>query len=616
MERAPQGSSQGLSEAGESVGPALEPSPSLSAWISDASGPGYASNFFVDDAGKRREGDDGGSPPEVGPNTTPAGPAGEVPDDATKQDADLDPYLIPKACEAALEGHAKAVSSLAVDRSGSRVLTGANDGQVHIYDFAGMKKDMRAFRKVSPTDGGHHVSALSWSPSGDCFLAVTTSAQASVFDRDGRSLGQTVRGDMYLMDVRKTKGHTAGLTCGQWHPTDRDACVTSSEDGTLRVWDVESLVQKTVIKPSLGKPGRVSATSCAFNDTGSLVAGGMMDGTIQLWSAAGKAAAKTGKPGAKLPAWKLKVQEKQRWSYNSRPGQTARGAHSEGSEITGLCFSGDGHTLFSRGADETFKVWDLRKFGKPVKSFEGLPCNYASTGCAMSPDQQLVLTGVSSDQAGNGGALLFFDTSSLDLVRTIPFSRSVTAAEWHPKLNQLFVGTGDKSFGEAKILYDPELSERGALVCASRAVPRRDALGLNAKPVIYAPNALPMFQENWSKKRERERDLKDPKRTKRPDPGSHLAGRGRDGKVGASQKSILTQHLLETQGQLRGLGDPREALEKYADGKSGIILNAYQKTQPKPIFQEDSEEEEEEGGQEGGPERSARKVDPATGMYV
>ena len=74
--------------------------------------------------------------------------------------------------------------------------------------------------------------------------------------------------------------------------------------------------------------------------------------------------------------------------------------------------------------------------------------------------------------------------------------------------------------------------------------------------------------------------------------------------------------MLETQGQLRGLGDPREALEKYADGKSGIILNAYQKTQPKPIFQEDSEEEEEEGGQEGGPERSARKVDPATGMYV
>ena len=60
MERAPQGSSQGVSEAGESVGPALEPSPSLSAWISDASGPGYASNFFVDDAGKRREGDDGG----------------------------------------------------------------------------------------------------------------------------------------------------------------------------------------------------------------------------------------------------------------------------------------------------------------------------------------------------------------------------------------------------------------------------------------------------------------------------------------------------------------------------------------------------------------------------
>ena len=82
---------------------------------------------------------------------------------------------------------------------------------------------------------------------------------------------------------------------------------------------------------------------------------------------------------------------------------------------------------------------------------------------------------------------------SLEIVRRIPFQRSVTAVAWHERLNQIFAGTGDKSFGEARILYDPEVSTRGALVCAGRAVRSADPLGLNAKQQIYAPNALPMY---------------------------------------------------------------------------------------------------------------------------
>ncbi|QDZ20329.1 WD40 repeat domain-containing protein [Chloropicon primus] len=629
MERGSEGSvgqstSESVSVARKGSSP-IERSPSLRSWMTSSDRSAGAGSYFVQQQSKGQaravgepaeapraggEGDgmwrrEGGSSLEGGEVRRPSA-------EVEGAEADLDPYLIPKAREAVLEKHLKTVSAISVDRSGSRVITGANDGQVNIYDFEGMKKDMKAFRKVSPSDGQHQVKSLSWSPTGDCFLAVTTSAQAKVFDRDGRDLGECVRGDMYLHDVRQTKGHTAGLTCGEWHPQDRDQCVTCSEDGTVRIWDITNLAQKAVIKPSLGKPGRVAATCCTYNGTGSLIAGGMMDGTIQLWSAAGKVgqAAK----GAKVPAWKLKVQEKQRWTYNSRPGQLARGAHEADAEITGLCFSEDGHMLFSRSGDETLKVWDLRNFKKPLKVFEDLPCNYSTTGCALSPDQQLVLTGVSCNQSGEGGGLLFFDTSSLDLVRTIPFARSVTAVQWHPKLNQIFVGMGEKTYGETHILYDPALSTRGAMVCAGKTAQARDPLGLNAKAVIYAPNALPMFQENWSKKRAREKELKDPMKTKRPDPGKYLAGRGREGKVGVSETALLTQHLLKTKGKLKELGDPREALEKYTDGKSGIVLKAYQETQPKPIFQDyDSEDEEaDEGEEQAGP----RKVDPQTGMYI
>lgn len=62
---------------------------------------------------------------------------------------------------------------------------------------------------------------LSWSPSGETFLAVTGSPQPKVYDREGKELGQFVRGDMYIRDQKNTKGHVSGCTGGQWHPSDR-----------------------------------------------------------------------------------------------------------------------------------------------------------------------------------------------------------------------------------------------------------------------------------------------------------------------------------------------------------------------------------------------------------
>lgn len=63
--------------------------------------------------------------------------------------------------------------------------------------------------------------------------------------------------------------------------------MTSSEDGSIRIWDTWNVLQKTVIKPSLAKPGRVSVTSCCYSTDGGLVAGGLMDGTLQLWDVRG-----------------------------------------------------------------------------------------------------------------------------------------------------------------------------------------------------------------------------------------------------------------------------------------------------------------------------------------
>jgi len=61
---------------------------------------------------------------------------------------------------------------------------------------------------------------------------------SQIYDRDGLTLGEFVKGDMYIRDLKNTKGHISGLTCGEWHPKTKETILTSSEDGSLRIWDV------------------------------------------------------------------------------------------------------------------------------------------------------------------------------------------------------------------------------------------------------------------------------------------------------------------------------------------------------------------------------------------
>jgi hypothetical protein len=90
----------------------------------------------------------------------------------------------------------------------------------------------------------------------------------------------------------------------------------------------------------------------------------------------------------------------------------------------------------------------------------------------------------------------------------------------------------------------------------------------------------------------------DPKKTMRPDPGA-AAGIGRQGRIGATGGTLLTQHLLKQRGKLVGTEeelDPREAILRHAGKEDEIsqLTAAYRKTQPKPIFADPDPEEDEE----------------------
>ena len=96
-----------------------------------------------------------------------------------------------------LGGGGRLVTALAFDPAGSRLTVGASDYHLRVHDFHGMRGDLLPFRDIVPQEGYAPV-AVSYSPSGGFMLVVTSGAQPQIYDRDGKELGQFVRGDVYI----------------------------------------------------------------------------------------------------------------------------------------------------------------------------------------------------------------------------------------------------------------------------------------------------------------------------------------------------------------------------------------------------------------------------------
>ena len=100
---------------------------------------------------------------------------------------------------------------------------------------------------------------------------------------------------------------------------------------------------------------------------------------------------------------------------------------------------------------------------------------------------------------------------------------SIVNVLWHPKLNQIVCGASD---GSVRVLYNPQLSKKGALLSSSRSARTTNALELllmaeRKEPLvgtILTPNALRMFRDP-EKETKHKRDLErmDPVKTRRPE---------------------------------------------------------------------------------------------------
>lgn len=238
------------------------------------------------------------------------------------------------------------------------------------------------------------------------------------------------------------------------------------------------------------------------------------------------------------------------------------------------------------------KVWDIRKANEAVAVFNDLP-NFGDVDCIFSPDGQLIITGTCMRRGEGTGLLVFYDRSTLRRAKQIGFGKGVGVVSmlWHPKINQIVVGTSE---GKAHVLFDPQLSKKGALLSVSRAPREKDPNDYEPPRPILTPHALPMFYETPNMKRKLARERFDPRKGAKLEIQQSIdSGPGHAGRLGSSVTQHLMKHYIRK--DISRDEDPREAILRHAAeaDSNPYWFAAYQKTQPVPIFNTEEIDEDE-----------------------
>jgi WD repeat-containing protein 70 len=502
----------------------------------------------------------------------------------------------PVSHEIVFKTHNRPVTTITLDSAGSRMITGSMDCTVKIHDFASMAPNtLRAFKSVDPTftKGGansetHPVHVAKFNPNSPSqVLVVSATPQARILSRDGETIAEFVKGDMYLRDMNMTKGHVSEITSGTWHPNNYDLCVTAGTDSTLRIWDInvrnrqkDVIVHKSKLAGSAGR-SRMAAVAWGSQVEGgnSLLVAAALDGSLLMWGGDGP------------------------WN---RPSGEINGAHEGNTWTSGVDISADGRLVVTRGGDDTIKLWDTRKFKQPVNTttHASTSSQYPTSNIIFSPNSSSIITGSET------GDLYILNPATLkpELITPVTPNAPLITVCWHDKLNQIITGSAN---AETHVLFNPKVSAKGALLVMSKQPKRRHidddpslttdmSQGLSGDAIVNPGAANEAIRGSTFASRHPTIGLtasgksRDPRRP-------HIPATTPFSKNQPDEKHIRENIPLSSMRE----EDPREALLKYADKatKDPIFTNAWSKTQPKTIYADLSDEEDD-----GAPQKKKQKT--------
>jgi len=210
-----------------------------------------------------------------------------------------------------------------------------------------------------------------------------------------------------IKPLQTLRGHTRGVA-GVVHLRDRRQIITSSHDGSLRLWNLESGVQ-------IGNDWRDDEAAdsgdrenvvwrIALSPNGKTVASGGYDRKVRLWDVESEIVVA-------------------RWTEHT-------------DAVASLCWSVDGERVVSGSHDGTIRVWDVESGDTvlgPIKTGQ-----YLVSAVIYSPDTTKIATGGSHENA-----LKIWDAKTGNLLSTIKLDSSLWSLAWTSDQKKLITGSYD-----------------------------------------------------------------------------------------------------------------------------------------------------------------------------
>jgi WD40 repeat protein len=339
-----------------------------------------------------------------------------------------------------LRGHAQLIKTLAISPDGSRLVSGAEDGKLALWDLR--TGELISLARVH----SGAVTNVGFSP--DSKYLATAGADGLVRLRDPRTSAER----------HTLRGHSGPVLMAIFSP-DGKVLATASEDKTVRCWNVQTgehlgtlqghtdIVRAVAFSPDcnrLASVGRdlivrlwdlralklvatlkghtAGVHALAYRPDGKVLAtgGDFPDSTVRLWNAA------NGSPLAVLTGHE--------------------------NEIGSLAFSPDGTQLVSASLDQTVRLWDGSS-GHPITTMRGHSgwVNHVS----FSPDGRRLVSS-SHDQT-----LRLWDAAKGDLIAVL---RGHMGSVWHGAFNPGGGLIASASSDRTVRLWDAALIERNGVI--------------------------------------------------------------------------------------------------------------------------------------------------------